>query len=626
MKQKSHFKNYLRKRMLLSGVLPFFAAANLAAQAPIQDFPFENINGDASTFSATININTSQGTSAFNNLLLGSNVDINTGQTGRQSRDANGLGVQGFNSPTLQDHLNRRENDPVVIRFPQGVFANLYNWKEFNVGGVRIAADSRIYRDRIPENDPQDRVASRYGEEPGSTRRLGYPALRGVFDRAESRGLPLDLLTVLNIIEDNEFSSRDRIQSMRDDGFTVRDVELGNEFFFRTQRSNTIDTEEKWLARAQEVVRVLRRNNNTGTRMRFAIPISFRAQDENDRNAQHTRYNREIIGDQSFFDAIVVHRYVRVRQLSNQNPTAAANLTDAELAELMTASPEMANSINFCKGRVRSDKRRVWLTEWGVAGGTEGGIGASYLGMADTYLDLLKRNDMDRINWFSTFGQNEQFIFPNNGNVSAPTGFGSVYQIFRDALRDQQMFNSVVVTSPELQLNGQGQNVKAVNAIGARVNGAMKLLVVNLANKRARVVLRTNTNRRRNFSYSNTGVRFGSLRGDDNVINVSESESEVDVIELKPYSVTVVDLDFNNSGKNIADEEKLKAGSTVFTAFPNPSDDGVFTLNKTGNWEAYTLQGAKIKAGRGENVDLSGVASGLYLLKVEGQILKLSVN
>jgi hypothetical protein len=52
----------------------------------------------------------------------------------------------------------------------------------------------------------------------------------------------------------------------------------------------------------------------------------------------------------------------------------------------------------------------------------------------------------------------------------------------------------------------------------------------------------------------------------------------------------------------------------------------MFTLNQPGNWEAYTLQGVKINSGKGDTVDLTSVATGLYLLKVDGQILKLAVE
>ena len=616
----------------MGSFLLFYGINVTNAQTPIPDFPFDDINGNAETFTATINVNSGEGTSPFKNELLGSNVDINTRFTTQQSRgpqpNTTTLGApnQGFDSPILQNFLNEEENDPVVIRFPQGVFGNLYNWRDFTVNGETFPADSRSSRDPITRTNANGRRLSEFVALPSSGVRLGYPSLRGIFDRAMERGLPLDLLTVLNIIEDNGFSSRDRIRSMREDGYTVRDVELGNEFFFRTQRSNTIDTEEAWVERAQEVVRVLRRNNDSSTPMRFGIPISFRAQNENNRNAQHTRYNRVIVGDQSFFDAIVVHRYVSVGVQTDPSPTPAASLSDTQLRELYSASNTINESINFCQQQVQEDKRRVWLTEWGVSGGSELSIGASCLGMADTYLNLLKRDDMDRINWFSTFGLNAQYQF--NSNTSSATtarGFGRIYQTIRDVARDNLTFDSVVVTAPRIQLNGANQSVRSINAIAFRADGNIKLLIANMVNKSASIVFRTNGNRRRNFSYTSTGVRFASLR-DTGFNDISEDENNTDIIQLRPYSLTVVDLNFNNSSKNSASEEKLRDGTIAFSAFPNPSKNGKFRLSIPGNWEAFTLQGVKIKSGNGTNVDLSGLASGLYILKMGGNSLKLLVQ
>ncbi len=618
MKKKQRQKNYFKTRNIFCGALSLLGLTFVNAQQP--NFPFDAINGNASTFRATINVNSGQGTSLFNNHLLGSNVDINTRGTGRQSRGPgpSERSNQGFFAPVLQDHLNA--HDPVVIRFPQGVFGNTYNWRDKTVNGVFFPEDTRNASDPILEDDPQNRRASEFTTSPASLR-LGYPALRGIFDRAERRGKPLDLLTVLNMIEDNQFSSRDRIRSMREDGFTVRDVELGNEFFFLGQRSATIDTEEAWVERAAEVVRVLRRNNDTGTRMRFGIPISFRGETE----ARHQQYNRDIVGDQSFFDAIVVHRYVRVREQARQNPIPAANLSPAELRGLLTASDSLRNSIDFCKRQVNPDKRRVWLTEWGVSGGIEGEIGASVLGMADTYLDLLRRSDMDRINLFSTFGLNEQYTFPNNGTTSVATGYGRVYELFTEVLRDQELFNNPIVTSPRLEVNNQRQRAQAINAVATRINGRINLLIVNKGDITGQVFLRTNGNERRNYSYTVQGVRFPNLQTNA-IADVDVTRRNRSVIDVPAFSVVSVNIDFSNSAKSASAKiSETLEDATVITAFPNPSS-GVFNLNRSGNWEAFTLQGARIRSGNGDTVDLTGVASGLYILRIEGQMLRLSVE
>jgi hypothetical protein len=357
-------------------------------------------------------------------------------------------------------------------------------------------------------------------------------------------------------------------------------------------------------------------------------PISFRAQGENNPDGLHTFYNREIVGDQSFFDAIVVHRYVRVRDGSEGDENSAISATRLnveELRSLLSASETINSSINFCQQQVNPDKRNVWLTEWGVAGGSEGGIGASYLGTANTYIDLMRRDDIERVNFFSTFGLNAQYEFPSESSTNAnETGFGRVYQVIRDATRDNEMFNDVNITAPRLSVDGRNEATRSINAIAIRENGGIKILAVNMTNEPANIVLRTNTNRRRNFSYESRGVRFETLQATD-FVNIVDDETSRDVIRLEAFSITAVDVDFDNSGKDLKDKA-IRDETIWFTAFPNPSTTGMFTLNQPGNWEAYTLQGVKINSGKGDTVDLTSVATGLYLLKVDGQILKLAVE
>lgn len=57
--------------------------------------------------------------------------------------------------------------------------------------------------------------------------------------------------------------------------------------------------------------------------------------------------------------------------------------------------------------------------------------------------------------------------------------------------------------------------------------------------------------------------------------------------------------------------------------FPNPSQDGQFTLTKEAKWSVYSLLGVKVLEGEGKTIDLSGAAVGTYLLKTPGETLKL---
>ncbi|SEP69017.1 hypothetical protein SAMN05421824_0068 [Hyunsoonleella jejuensis] len=293
---------FILKLLLILGV-SFTNAQN--------QFPYDAINLTNGAFDASLNINTSAGESPFNNLLLGSNVDFNTSiarlllsraplfasdGTLINSNAAN----QGFNSINGQQFI--ADNDPVVLRFPQGVFANTYHWEQvLDENGQEIAAaDSRHIIDPFIVNG---RVISQHNS-PVSVR-IGYPSLRSIFDTAANNGKPLDLLTVLSIIGNDADSNGRRWSSMIEDGHDVRDMELGNEFFFRSQRSGTISTEAQWVARARQIVENIKNRASALNRtVRFAIPISFRGGDPTRSQSNrdfHQNYNDLITVDESFF-------------------------------------------------------------------------------------------------------------------------------------------------------------------------------------------------------------------------------------------------------------------------------------------------------------------------------------
>lgn len=136
MKRKKQLKTKLWGSCLASA-MAISCITSIQAQ---NDFPFTRISPDNpdGTFNTTININGD--TSSFNNSLLGSNVDANAGPLNDLRLNTASLlgpngnvinarqGAQGFNTVLAQELIEAR--DPVVIRFPQGVFANSYNWEQ----------------------------------------------------------------------------------------------------------------------------------------------------------------------------------------------------------------------------------------------------------------------------------------------------------------------------------------------------------------------------------------------------------------------------------------------------------------------------------------------------------------
>lgn len=578
-----HVNNFVNN--IFSILLLFFGVCLIQAQ---NDFPYDDIPLVDGAFNTQININTTNGTSAFNNLLLGSNVDFNTSVARLQLSFApllapNGTVVnanaanQGFNSPQGQQFI--ADNDPVVLRFPQGVFANTYNWERVvdANGNELAAADSRHIIDPFVIGT---RVISQHNS-PKSVR-IGYPSLRKIFDTAEDLGKPLDLLTVLSIIVNDADSNGRRWQSMIEDGHDVRDMELGNEFFFRSQRSGTINTEAQWVSRARLIVENIKnRASVLNKEVRFAIPISFRGGDPTRSQSNrdfHQNYNDLITVDESFFDAIVVHRYISAQRDEGTKPE---DLTGKSLREVLSASKTMNQSLTYCKTQVSANKDAIWLTEWGVSASEGGAVAASFLGAADVYSHILNNNnrlEVERINWFSTVGANAQYtVGGSRNNVQiGTTGYGDVYRLLRDNLRDSELYNNISTTAPALKLDGETQEAKSIHVIAVkRAEGKPRFIITNKTNGTARIQVNRNDNKENVINYIAKGVRWESLTA-TNTLSYADEKEEVSEITVPPYSVINVDVSF---GKGVSvlslDDSSIVSNDKDIVVYPNPTSSKI---------------------------------------------------
>lgn len=613
------------------------------------NFPYDDITLTNGAFDASININTLAGETPFNNLLLGSNVDFNTSiariilsRAPLFSSDGvlinNRAANQGFNSLEGQEFI--ANNDPVVLRFPQGVFANTYHWEQvLDDNGQEIAAaDSRHIIDPLIING---RTISQHNS-PVNVR-IGYPSLRSIFDTATSNGKPLDLLTVLSIIGNDADSNGRRWSSMIEDGLDVKDMELGNEFFFRSQRSGTIFTEAQWVTRSRQIVENIKNRASALNRtVRFAIPISFRGgdpvQSQTTRNF-HQNYNNLITADESFFDAIVVHRYVNA-----QRENKPEDLTDQSLRNLVSASRIMDQSLSYCKTQVSADKDAIWLTEWGVAGSEVDAIGASFLGAADIYSHIINNNErleVERINWFSSVGLNAQYtVNGTQDNVQiGRTGYGDVYSVLRDNLRDSNMFNEFTLTAPRLRVSGEVQDDKAIHAIAVRrSDGTPRLIITNKTNATARLNVNLDGNRENVINYIVSGFRWESLIAASSIPYFDE-QTNTDAILAPPFSVTKVDMSFGEGTAILSTDDNFVFNNNDFTLFPNPASSMVnIDLNglNSANIIITDMLGKVVMQTKTKQantqLNIEGILnSGIYLVRVVGDknksfIKKLVIN
>ena len=61
------------------------------------------------------------------------------------------------------------------------------------------------------------------------------------------------------------------------------------------------------------------------------------------------------------------------------------------------------------------------------------------------------------------------------------------------------------------------------------------------------------------------------------------------------------------------------------SVFPNPSNNGVFQIkNQTPqNWKVYSITGKKMIEGKGNIIDISSYAKGVYILNINNSFVKL---
>ena len=65
------------------------------------------------------------------------------------------------------------------------------------------------------------------------------------------------------------------------------------------------------------------------------------------------------------------------------------------------------------------------------------------------------------------------------------------------------------------------------------------------------------------------------------------------------------------------------SNANALKAYPNPSSNGVFTVDIEGEWSVYSLVGAKVLEGAGSRVDLSTSPRGVYYLRTPTASVKL---
>lgn len=111
---------------------------------------------------------------------------------------------------------------------------------------------------------------------------------------------------------------------------------------------------------------------------------------------------------------------------------------------------------------------------------------------------------------------------------------------------------------------------------------------------------------------ADSGWKFESWEGD-----VTSTDN--------PLAITVTS---NLNIKAIFSEGQLsvdKNNIEKISVFPNPSNNGVFQIKnqKPQNWKVYSITGGKVNEGKGDIIDISSYAKGVYILNINNSFVKL---
>tara|TARA_R110002051_G_scaffold318695_1_gene401392 strand:- start:37846 stop:40794 length:2949 start_codon:yes stop_codon:yes gene_type:complete len=474
-----------------------------------QEYPFTLPN----TITASLNVNTSD-KEAFNNKLIGYNI-------------------QGFKTQVQQDFI--KLVDPVTIRFPHGVWANFYEWE--TDGYQQDSYDNRDHQDAL------DIFVRNIKGDIGGIAELNNDK------KASNNGKGYDMMWTYTINFDDGASSVARAKKDIGLGFEVKAIELGNEHFWRGQRSLRTETPEMYLAAAKEVSSALKAEF---PEIKLSLPLSWRR--------SHTTYNNTIKGDGNFFDAITLHKYV------GADPDVPGE-SDKAYSSILTAKLQLEEDANWV--RTFAPGKPIWLTEWGVSASNNDEVhAAACLGMTDVYMFMAENQDVyERANWF-IFNRvlNAMVVLDSNKEPLYPLqkrAYLSTYEIIQDVFRDATMLNGTITSSAQLTVS-KG----AVNAVNARATtdefGETKVIAVNLTNKPVTFELKFDGVVYAK-SFKHEALVFDNLGP---VENVPYESNQLDVIKEGVGTITLPPLSVSKISNIFFDESiQLIAGTIEAEAY-----------------------------------------------------------
>ena len=104
---------------------------------------------------------------------------------------------------------------------------------------------------------------------------------------------------------------------------------------------------------------------------------------------------------------------------------------------------------------------------------------------------------------------------------------------------------------------------------------------------------------------------YGSFIVED--VTLTAGTYDVELRFLDPGGVHIDNYEVVSATIGIDDIESV---DNSVSAYPNPSDSGVFNLSQSSEWEIFSLIGIKVLEGNGSSIDAGNLAKGSYILKI----------
>lgn len=429
-----------------------------------------------------------------------------------EKANTNLLGYNYWRFKSSQDKDLARRFNPWSVRWSEG---NFYNW----------VTDG--YNDDSWDNTSYQSVLT---QQINGNLKQGYGDLLSMYKELKIKnGYSFDVLFNFSVGFTTASGNVNRLKKYTTDGLDITDVEIGNEYFWDFFRNNTTATPEQQVVLFKANADALHLEKPD---LKISIPLGWRT--------NQVDYNRTVMGDKKYFDAITIHKYV------GADPDIPAE-SDIAYSSLLTARLALIKDVDFVRNQAPG--KPVWLTEWNNDGSSSGQWAAA-LGATDIYLYLFgNQNIYHRSCWFSAAAAKNPFVLMDPFKIREPkyplekTISGAMYEIVRGTFENAIMYDGIMTTAKLTTALG---SVDAVNARLVIQGGKRKILAVNLTNKDVDFTLKLDgVNLTDSFTHE---AMFNRTMDDSNTLGIDENPLTLvkkgsGQITLPALSINVITLD-----------------------------------------------------------------------------------